>query len=88
MSDAQLARRIVQCFKEDHVFLQRSEPRTLMLLYQCNLSNAFSWADTKEGYGFWYTLHNMTLRTCDDLRNFLKKNLIEDPNFIELELYI
>lgn len=87
MNDAQLARRIVQCFKEDPDFW-RPEQKTLETLYQTDLSWAFSWCETREGAFFWLTLYNTTLRTSKDLRNFLKKNLIEDSNFIEIEFFI
>ena len=87
MNDAQLARRIVQCFKEDPDFW-RSEQKTLETLYQINLANAFAWDRTQEGAAFWLTLYRTTLRTNKDLRYFLEKNLIEDSNFIELELFV
>lgn len=87
MNDVQLARRIVQCFKEDPNFW-RPEQKTLDTLYQTDLSTAFAWNRTREGDVFWLTLYNTTLRTNKDLRNFLEKNLIEDSNFIELEFFI
>ena len=87
MSDAQLARRIVQCFKEDPDFW-RPEQKTLETLYQTDLASAFAWDRTREGAAFWLTLCNTTLRTNKDLRNFLEKNLIEDSNFIELEFFV
>ena len=87
MSDAQLARRIVQCFKEDSYFW-RPEQKTLETLYQTDLVSAFFWGRTQEGDFFWRTLCNTTLRTNKDLRNFLEKNLIEDSNFIELEFFV
>ena len=65
------------------------ERRTLETLFNIDLSNAFSWANTKEGREFWLDLCESRLRTTKDLRNFLKENLVKiDPNFIELELYI
>ena len=87
MNDAQLARRIVQCFKEDPNFW-RPEQKTLETLYRTNLVNAFAWDRTQEGAAFWLILYNTTLRTNKDLRYFLEKNLIEDSNFIELELFV
>lgn len=87
MNDAQLARRIVQCFKEDPDFW-RPEQKTLETLYQTDLSSAFSWERTREGASFWLYLCTTTLRTNKDLCDFLEKNLIEDSNFIELEFFV
>lgn len=88
MNDVQLARRIVQCFKEDPYFW-RPEQKTLETLYQTDLLSAFDWTRTQEGAAFWLDLCTTTLRTGEDLRNFLKKNLIlEDSNFIELEFFV
>ena len=88
MSDAQLARRIVQCFQDDPDFW-RPEQKTLDTLYQTDLSSAFAWDRTREGAAFWLDLCTTTLRTSEDLRDFLRKNLIlEDSNFIELEFFV
>lgn len=67
----------------------KPEQRTLENLLKIDLSSAFSWANTKEGGRFWASVCESKLQTAEDLRNFLKENLvILDPNFIELELYI
>ena len=87
MSNKELAIRIVRNFFNDSFCYPYS--KTLSVLYKIDLSQAFAWDKTPEGFNFWHKVYWDTIPDENILNQFLHKNLpINDSNFIMLDLFV